>query len=167
MLSLSLVLVVLGSEPTVDELPAALAWAVPSAFLHMTIHEGAHVVAAAAGGGTITAFRPYPNTALGQFTWGSMNYRGADQADNWIRVAPLLGEAAWMIGAAIAYRQHPTAWLRGMLLTEMVASLADMVSWYMTSFYKTGDAYGVPGVQVSVVAIPVVAVVAGIIAFGK
>jgi hypothetical protein len=172
--ALALLLVATPSSPSpspAKQLIAAGVWAIPSFFLHTTIHEGSHALAAVAYGGQVTNFEVWPSTQHGNLTFGYTvsQFRSGDLADRaapLIHAAPAITEAVWMIGAAIAYRNTDSEILKGMFLTEMLASLVDMTKWLFSAWSPNGDAhrYGEVMVPVGAIAIPIVALTAALIA---
>jgi hypothetical protein len=65
-------------------------------FISTGLHEGAHVLAAAASGAEITSYKPYPHVMDGNFYFGSMSYRGSltPAQDILLSAAPMILDTA-------------------------------------------------------------------------
>jgi hypothetical protein len=168
MLALALA-VVLSGTPLEEQAEVAIPWLLPSAYLHVLIHEASHVAMIEATGGKVTAFKPYPtpNGWIASTEWEYPSREVYERGIPVARLAPVVTETAWLLVSAIIYRNVASNHWKGAFFVEMLNSFIDLCRWYFTTFNTTGDGYSYRTVVVPVgaVVLPLLGLTAGLIAF--
>lgn len=101
-------------------------------FLHVNIHEGSHVLAAACAGAEVTEFRPYPHMIGSNFVFGSMAADGplSERQQAWMLAAPYMSDMAIFTAADLTlehFVSSDSAAAPFLLTGGMIAPLVDFL----------------------------------------
>jgi hypothetical protein len=110
----------------------AVIWSAFSFFLHITIHEAAHAIAALLAKGKVVSFFPFPSSKLGYYTWGHVELLLPAGSKNYkyILAAPLLADSLWILGS-IPFLIWGGMIMKVIALIEITYSLIDIGTWFM------------------------------------
>ena len=99
-------------------------------------HEGSHALVAAMEGATIDKFVIYPQTDLGRFTWGYVQWTGS--TDAWVDAAPYLCDLLWFVGFffIVTRLRIPYHWLwLNIVVIGLISPLVNsLVQWFAGIF---------------------------------